>query len=242
MFSKLFKLLFLSYQGIYYLSSKKLDNINIKKILNANNLDYGLSYKYKCLTCLSELYVTTNGSFFNDIKNIMNDNNNNEDERNLNLSVYIKKTYNIIYETVMRSGKNIIENNIDYFHPIHWFFLLGKTTEGISSFDEILSDIYAFEIFEKINKCKENKKEHKEFIELLLSELSNNKIDFKYLIGKEPSYEILIDNINISQSEENNSLFNFNENKKVNKGITKKINKDVNKDVNKDENEVIDKI
>ena len=198
MFEELFKLLFLTENTIKLFSNNNISKENIRKLINSLNLNYGLSYKYKCIKCLTDIFTTTNTDF---IKELIELKDNHPDL----LQEHMKNIYCKFFNTIINNSIQVIELNKEHFQLIQWKELF--TDEMISTYKFIEQNIYAVEIFNEINKYKNNNNDLKIFIDKFINELSNININFEKLINHKPNYLSIIkivDDNNIT-----NSLFDI---------------------------------
>lgn len=198
MFEELFKLLFLTEKTLKLFSNNNISNDNIRKLINSLNLNYGLSYKYKCIKCLTDIFTTTNTDFINELIEL-------KDKNPDLLQEHMKNIYCKFFNTIINNSIQVIELNKDHFQLIQWKELF--TDEMISTYKFIEQNIYAVEIFNEINKLKNNNEDLKLFIDKFINELSNININFEKLLNHKPNYLSIIkivDDNNIT-----NSLFNI---------------------------------
>jgi len=198
MFEELFKLLFLTEKTIKLFSNNNISNENIRKLINSLNLNYGLSYKYKCIKCLTDIFTTTNFEFIKELIEL-------KDKNPDLLQEHMKNVFSKFYNTIINNSIQVIELNKNHFQLIQWNELF--TDEMIPTYKFIEQNIYAVELFNEINKFKNNNDDLKLFIDKFIYELSNININFEKLINHQPNFLSIIkivDDNNIT-----NSLFDI---------------------------------
>ena len=198
MFEELFKLLFLTDKTIKLFSDNKISNDNIRKLINSLNLNYGLSYKFKCIKCLTDIFTTTNSDFIKELIIL-------KDKNPDLLQEHMKNIYCKFFNTIINNSIQVIELNKEHFQLIQWTELF--TDEMLSTYKFIEQNIFAAELFNEFNNLKNNNQNLKLFVDNLINELSKSSINFKSLINHEPNYLSIIkivDDNNIT-----NSLFNI---------------------------------
>lgn len=176
----------LEYLSSHYKTHKKLDAELIDKIVKVKKLDYGITYKYRCLYALYDIFIHSCDDFIRYCYDMLKSN---DKQKKTQIRKLILDTYNKFYDNIMNAnGSCLVKKNPFVFHPSIWTYLFNGYDDS-TNYTRIVTDIYSFNLFNYVStKGILDKVSYNNIQSILFKDLHNMSINdkIKKITGKTP--------------------------------------------------------
>lgn len=196
----------LKYISQHYKTNEKINDSLIDKICKVKKLDYGITYKYRCLYALYDLFVHSFDEFIDSCHKILKFAGNGADDKLKKLAL---NYYNKFYEKIMNSDTNyMIKKNETLYHPNIWTYLFNGYDDS-TNYTRIIADIYSYNLYNyAVTQGVLNKKIYEKMMTLFNGDQNIPlKSKIKDISNVSPSTEDLFCGIGLSEIGSEYSLY-----------------------------------